>query len=202
MGKKTSLTAITGGIGCGKSVVSEVLRSMGYPVYDCDSRARAIMDSSEEIRFRITSDISADVVDAAGVIDRKRLSEIVFADADLLNRLNSIVHKAVVDDIGRWRDSLGESCRRAWVESAIIYESGIDRIVDSVWQVEAPVDLRIERVMSRNGVSADSVRQRIEAQSAPHGRPEHSNVSHILNDGVAAVLPQLQLLLAEIEKRY
>ena len=72
MGCNTRLTAVAGGIGTGKSVVSNMLRVMGYPVYDCDSRAKAIMESSEEIRIRVASEISADAVDEAVVIDRKR----------------------------------------------------------------------------------------------------------------------------------
>lgn len=195
MGCNTRLTAVAGGIGTGKSIVSNMLRVMGYPVYDCDSRAKAIMESSEEIRIRIASEISADAVDEAGVIDRKRLSEIVFTDPPALKRLNSIVHKAVLYDIEQWRKVLPADVERAWVESAIIYESGIDCIVDCVWQIEAPDRLRIERVMNRNGLSAEAVRQRIESQSVPQGKTIHKNVHHVINDGVEPVLPQLLALL-------
>lgn len=195
MSSGTRLTAVAGGIGTGKSVISGTLRAMGYQVYDCDSRAKAIMESSDEIRHRIAAEVSADAVDETGAVNRKRLSEIVFADDEALKRLNSIVHKAVLDDIERWRLALDSEIGRAWVESAIIYESGIDQIVDCVWQVEAPVELRIERVMRRNGLPAEAVRQRIEAQSVPHGKSLHKNVHQIINDGVEPVLPQLLALL-------
>ncbi|MDE6436166.1 MAG: dephospho-CoA kinase, partial [Muribaculaceae bacterium] len=90
----TFLIAITGGIGSGKSVVSRVLRAMGYPVYDCDSQAKAIMDADAEIHRRLCSEIDAAVV-TDGVIDRKRLAEIVFNDKAKLAVLNAIVHSAV-----------------------------------------------------------------------------------------------------------
>lgn len=81
------ITAITGGIGSGKSVVSEMLRTMGYPVYDCDSRAKVIMDGDEEIKQAIATQICGDAIDADGNIDRKRLGAVVFADAILLEPL-------------------------------------------------------------------------------------------------------------------
>ena len=73
------ITAITGGIGSGKSVVSEMLRTMGYPVYDCDSRAKVIMDGDEEIKQAIATQICGDAIDADGNIDRKRLCRCNFA---------------------------------------------------------------------------------------------------------------------------
>ena len=79
------LIAVTGGIGSGKSVVCRVLRTLGYPVFDCDSEARAIMDSDRTIHGRLCSAISADVV-RDGVIDRRMLASIVFADAAKLDR--------------------------------------------------------------------------------------------------------------------
>ncbi len=191
----TSLTAISGGIGSGKSVVSRMLLAMGFPVYDCDTRAREIMDTSEDIRRRIADEISKEVVCANGEIDRKKLSSIVFADKEALNRLNRIVHGAVVDDILRWRESLPSSVTNAWVESAIIYESGIDRIVDCVWEVVAPEALRIERVMSRNGIGADQVRMRIESQRMSDNIKRHPNVHQLINDDVTALLPQVLALL-------
>lgn len=195
MGVHTSLTAIAGGIGSGKSVVSRMLSAMGRPVYDCDSRARKIMDVSEGIRRRIADEISGDVFDSNGAIDRSKLAAIVFDDKASLSRLNKIVHKAVIDDILSWLEALPETETVAWVESAIIYESGIDRIVDCVWEVEAPVDLRIERVKRRSGLSTEQVRSRIESQRLPAAQIPHPNVHRLINDDVVAVLPQVLSLL-------
>ena len=128
-----TLTAITGGIGSGKSVVSRVLRILGYPVYDCDSAAKSLMDADEEIKRRLIDEIdSLAVVD--GVIDRRRIAEVVFADAEKLAALNAIVHAAVREDIASWVFS--QDSDRLFVETAILYESGLNRMVDAEWRVE------------------------------------------------------------------
>lgn len=191
-----SLTAITGGIGSGKSVVSRMLSAMGHPVYDCDSRAKAIMDTSSEIKSAIASGISESVILPDGAIDRTMLSEIVFADAGALARLNAIVHSAVVADILRWTESLDRP--RAWVESAIIYESGIDRIVDSVWRVDAPRRLRLERVMRRSGFTYAQAEARILSQEKSIGKfALHPCVTAVVNDGDTPLLPQIISLLEQ-----
>ena len=76
---KPRLTAITGGIGAGKSVVSQILRVMGYEVFDCDCEAKILMDSDLQIKNRLISDIHRDAVDSYGQINRKLISSIVFA---------------------------------------------------------------------------------------------------------------------------
>ncbi len=92
------LIAITGGIGSGKSVVSRILLALGYPVYDCDSRAKTLMDADSTIKRRLIEEIGeATVVD--GIIDRPALSRMVYADAIMLERPNAIVHAAVRADL-------------------------------------------------------------------------------------------------------
>ncbi len=145
--------------------------------------------------MRIACEVSAEAVGPDGVVDRAKLAEVVFADRNALSRLNAIVHAAVIDDIENWRVGLPDNTDTAWVESAIIYESGIDRIVDCVWLVEAPEDLRIKRVMARNGVSANDVKKRIEVQNSTYDYVRHSCTQTILNDSLTPLLPQIQRLL-------
>ncbi|MDE7406911.1 MAG: dephospho-CoA kinase [Muribaculaceae bacterium] len=186
------LIAITGGIGSGKSVVSRILEAMGYPVYDCDSRAKQLMDSSERIKSAIAADISVDVILPDKTIDRAALARIVFADADALAALNGIVHAEVRADIGRWMVSLQHEL--AFVETAILYQSGIDHMVDEVWDVTAPVEVRIERVMKRNAMDREDVINRINSQ---HFVPviQHGCVHIIDNTPDVAILPQIEALL-------
>ncbi|TFU94732.1 dephospho-CoA kinase [Barnesiella sp. WM24] len=189
----TGLIAIAGGIGSGKSVVAQILRVMGHEVYDCDREARRLMDRDEEMKCRIAELISAEVILDDRSIDRRRLAEIVFADEIMLSRLNGIVHSAVRDDIARWAAS--RSGRPLWVESAIVYESGIDSMVDEVWEVTAPVELRVKRVMSRNAMTRRQVMERIEAQSRNVTMRPHHCVKTIVNDEIAPLLPQILRLL-------
>ena len=183
------LIAVTGGIGSGKSVVCRVLRTLGYPVFDCDSEARAIMDSDRSIHGRLCSAISADVV-RDGVIDRRLLASIVFADAAKLDTLNAIVHGAVRDRLAQWHGS--HSGHAVFVETAIFFQSGLNRMTGAEWRVTAPEDVRIHRVMLRNGLSADEVRSRIKAQDFKAAPDEpRPPLTEIINDGRRAVLPQI-----------
>ncbi len=188
----TRLIAITGGIGSGKSVISDILRAMGHKVYDCDTRAKALMDTDESIKDDLINLISIDAVRSDRTIDRKLLSEIVFNDPDALSRLNSIVHKAVRADLRRWRDT--SSDKTVWVETAILYASRLDREVDEVWEVTAPTELRVQRVMKRNSMSREQVLARISSQSTTAAQL-HPLTKTIVNDGVEPVLPQLLSLL-------
>ena len=189
------LIAIIGGIGAGKSVVSHVLRALGYKVYDSDSEAKRLMDTSENIKNDLSTFIDKNVVDNNGTIDRKKLADIVFNDADKLLLLNKIVHAAVRDDI---REFTHQSQQYpVFVETAILYQSEIDRMVDAVWDVTAPVDVRICRVMKRNSLTAEQVKARIESQQFTPENP-HPNLTVIINDDKTAVLPQIERLIAEL----
>lgn len=189
------LIAISGGIGCGKSVVSAILDRLGYHVYDCDTRAKHLMDSSREIMNRLVNEIHESVV-VDGRIDRKRLSQLVFSDADKLARLNSIVHGEVKADLSRWADRhSGDSL--LFVETAILYQSGLDKMVDEAWEVVAPLALRIERVMRRNSCSAAEVESRIASQVADVESPR-GTVHKIVNDGFTPLLPQVEALIGRV----
>lgn len=195
MSRQHHLTAITGGIGAGKSIVSRVLTAMGYPVYDCDSRARSLMDMSAEIKRAIALNIDAGVILPDDSIDRRLLAEIVFRNKQMLLTLNSIVHQAVRDDLARWVSN--RSSALVFVETAILYESGLDRVIDSEWHVTAPTDIRVNRVIARNGLSREHVLARIEAQSGTTPPKSSHNIITLVNDDITPLLPQIEKALFE-----
>lgn len=193
------LVGLSGVIGSGKSVVAGILRVMGYPVYDCDAEAGKIMECDVTIHHRLCEHIHPDAV-SAGRINRKLISEIVFNDKEALRTLNSIVHKAVFDDVKRW--ARGGSLK--FVESAILHSSGLIDYVDAEWCVTAPVDVRVERVMKRSALRREDVLARIRSQASEEelrGAGRHAvPVSYIDNSPETALLPQIHekidLLLA------
>ncbi|MCM1076570.1 MAG: dephospho-CoA kinase [Bacteroides sp.] len=187
------LTAISGGIGCGKTVVSRMVEAMGYPVYDCDSHAASLMDTDNDIKLGIASRIHTECILPDGQIDRKRLSRIVFDDYEAIQTLNSIVHSAVRQDLSEWYSV--QNVGRCFVETAILYQSGLDKMVDDVWEVDAPLDLRIERVMTRNGFDRNQVLARISSQDSFVVENVHPNVLMIINDGFRPLLPQIEKAL-------
>lgn len=185
-----TLTAICGGIGAGKSVVSRILRAMGRKVYDCDAEARRIMDNDPAIHARLNNMIHPQCV-VDGRVDRRLISRIVFSDSESLARLNSIVHSAVIKDIERWRSENADELR-LWVETAIPRSSGIVDMVDSVWLVTAPVELRIQRVMLRNNLPESEILARIDSQRDEENLPA---AEILINNGLSPLLPQIHSLL-------
>ena len=190
------LIAISGGIGSGKSVVAHLLQVIGYQVYDCDSRAKSLMTKSEEVRRQLIEAFGNETYLADGTLNRQHLSAVAFADEQTLNRLNAIVHPATARDMRLWADKrAAEGDQAAFVETALLRTAGIDRMVDDVWHVTAPEEVRIRRVMARSGLTALQVRDRMAAQNAEERIAEGEQV--IVNDDVTAILPQVLRLLDE-----
>ena len=186
------LIAITGGIGCGKSIVSLILKEIGYEVYDCDCKAKYLMDNSPTIKDCLKSTFGNDII-IDGTIIRVNLASIVFNNKEKLVKLNNIVHSSVKEDLISWK--LENSHKKLlFVETAILYQSGLDSIVDEVWEVNAPLEIRIERVMKRNNISRQDVLSRIESQKYEI----LAQADYIItNDDKVAILPQLVTILGK-----
>ena len=195
--KSKRLVAITGGIGSGKSVVSAILRIMGYSVYDCDSRAKNLMNTNNDIKNDLISSFGVDCISEDGKINAQYISSIVFKDKTALLKINSIVHPRVKDDILlEYLNNQGVM----FVETAILLQSNLLDIIDEVWLVDAPEKVRVKRVMLRNSMSADEVRRRIKSQSG-QDYSTLKNLCPIINDGVSAILPQIISLTAKFDKK-
>ena len=191
------LVAITGGIGSGKSIVATMLQVMGHKVYDCDSRARALMTESDEVRHKLVEAFGKETFLDNGSLNRQHLSAVAFGNDEALARLNAIVHPATADDMLQWarqRASLGD--RVAFVETALLRTARLDRLVDQVWHVTAPASVRIPRVMARSGLTAAQVQERIDAQLNEERIADGEQA--IVNDDKTAVLPQVIRLLESI----
>lgn len=190
--------ALAGGIGSGKSVVSNILAHLGYTVVDCDSLARQLMDDSDEIKSSISRHIDPIAILPDGSIDRRRLASIVFSDSEKLKMLNHIVHAQV-------RAAINSQIRNApagsiiFIETAILYESEINKLVDKIWIVDAKIETRINRVIQRNGLTRQEVESRIDSQQAEMCKLYCSSNCHIIiNDNNNALLPQILHLISEL----
>ena len=190
------LIAISGGIGSGKSVVCNILAASGFSVYNCDDQAKRIMDTSPDIWQQLCTDIHPKAVEN-GVVNRPLISSIVFNDPERLKALNAIVHKAVEEDILKWAQE-NSSQPVLFVETAILYQSGLDKLVDANWEVTAPDEIRIARVMKRNSLAREAVEARMKAQQHPVPVNPVPTVE-IVNDNVTPILPQIEANLANLD---
>ncbi|MCQ2140812.1 MAG: dephospho-CoA kinase [Bacteroidales bacterium] len=181
---------LTGGIGSGKSVVAAYLRSKGYPVYDSDSRAKGLYDSSASLLEAVREEFGDEVIGPDDRLDRKALASKVFGDADALSRLNALVHPAVLQDFLDWREQQ-KGADVVVMESAIALGIKMFReLADAVAYVDAPLELRITRACERDGASREAIAARIQAQ--------HFDMS--LVDAVIANDSGLQELYAETDR--
>ena len=179
------IIGLTGGIGSGKSTVARELVARGYAVYLCDDEAKRIVVENPTVRAQIRALLGdevyvGDVYQTAVVL--RRLSE----DPSLLPRLNAIIHPAVIEDIMAKAEGLMAN-ELLFVESAILYESGIDRICDRVVAVTAPEDLRIARVLAREkDWTADDVRRHMNRQMPESELIRRADIV-LCNDGAQSV---------------
>ena len=189
------LIAITGGIGSGKSVVARMVQVMGYHVYDCDSRAKALMTEDDNVRHQLVDAFGPETFLEDGSLNRQHLSAAAFGNDESLSRLNGIVHPATARDMLLWgRNQADSGATVAFVETALLRTAGLDRLVDEVWHVTAPASVRIPRVMARSGLTAQQVQDRMASQAIEESPAPGERI--IINDGIAAVLPQVINLLS------
>ena len=150
------MIGITGGIGSGKSTIAHELAQRGYTVYDCDREAKRIITENPEVRKAII-DLLGDEAFAHGTYNTAYVAQRVFENSSLREALNAIVHPAVGKDILQRQPD--------FIESAILFESGLNRLCDKVIVIDAPEEIRIARTLNRNY----DVRARIRAQKIPTG---------------------------------
>lgn len=158
------IIGITGGIGSGKSTLSECIRNAGYPVYDTDSAARKLQNQDQDLKEGITALFGPESY-INGELNRKYIASIVFENSQLLKKLNGLVHPVVRKDFKEWVQANKKS-PLLFLECAILFEGDFHRFTDKVIVVTAPADLRISRVMSRDNLTEQQIRARIGNQKA------------------------------------
>ena len=153
---------ITGGIGSGKSYVSNLLRQkFDIPVYDCDAEAKRLTATDEEIRSKLIQLVGPEVFDGQE-LNRKCLADYLFADPEHASKVNAIIHPTVLEDFRLWANRQPESI--VALESAILYESGFNEYVDYVLFVDAPEEIRLKRAMQRDTAPEEKIRARMQMQ--------------------------------------
>lgn len=185
------LTAITGGIGSGKSYVCRMLESRGISVYDCDAAAKRLMRTSEKLQQELRQLVGQDVYTSDGQLQKRILADFLLASEANKLALNDVIHPAVAEDF--------LSSGMTWLESAILFESGFDRRIrfDRVVCVSAPRDVRIQRIMLRDNITTEKATEWIDTQMA---QEEVERRSHfvIVNDGKSDIEQQIDNMLSKI----
>ena len=182
--------AITGGIGSGKSYVCQLLKQQGIDIYDCDQAAKRLMHTSQQLRQELTSLIGPDTY-INNVLNKAAVAQFLLTSPQNAEAINAIVHPAVANDFIQ--------SGMEWMECAILYESGFDRLVDTVIVVTAPEDVRIRRIMNRDGIGSEKAKEWMGRQW-PQEEVQRRADFEIRNDGQQPLLPQIEIILQQLKE--
>lgn len=190
--KFTSLRiAITGGIGSGKSYVCRRLERHGIRVYDCDTAAKRLMRDSDELREALRQ-LVGDEVYVGNVLQKPVMARFLLKSEANKQAVNDVVHPAVAHDF--------EESGYTWLESAILFDSGFDMRTrfDYIICVTAPLEVRIRRVMKRDGISRQQALEWIQRQ-LPQDEVRARSDFEIVNDGKANIEKQIETIIKQIK---
>ncbi|MBP6386108.1 MAG: dephospho-CoA kinase [Pseudarcicella sp.] len=193
--KYQKVVAITGGIGTGKSLICKVFSVLGALVYSADDRAKYLVQNSVILKSQICNLLGDEAYDFNGNYDRKFVSQKVFEDDSLLKQLNDLVHPFVKEDFESFINSNSNV-------PLIIYEAALlinkDVVFDFLVWVDAPLELRISRVIQRDKRSRDQVLAIIAKQPTPSQFTEIADFV-VVNDNTQSVLKQIMHIKNELD---
>ncbi|MDR3133848.1 MAG: dephospho-CoA kinase [Prevotellaceae bacterium] len=178
---------LTGGIGSGKTLVGKVFSTMGVPVFNADEETKKLYDTDATLRAQLVNLLGEEVYDGPKLC-RKRMAERIFADSRLLEKVNALVHPAVMERFRAY--AAQQNAPYVLMESAILFECGIASMMRKTVAVTAPETLRLQRVQQRDALPEEAIRLRIRQQWTDERRNAAADFI-IVNDGTQAVLPQV-----------
>ena len=190
------IIGLTGGIGSGKSTIARELEKQGFAVYDCDREAKRIIAEKKDVQTAIINLLGEEAF-VNGHYNTAYVAQRVFDKKELLEQLNKIVHPAVKEDIIRQTSAV----RLLFVESAILCEAGLDDLCEKIIVVEAPEEVRIERVIARDykgdasPENINKVRARVRAQENAYASIPQQKRLTINNDGQTPIAHLVQSIL-------
>lgn len=188
---------LTGGIGSGKSTVVKVFEAMGCYAYNSDERAKELYFNAD-----IKTQVVALLGELAYISDRELnkvfIANLIFSNQELLKQLNAIIHPAVKKDFELFKHTLPAQSI-ILKETALLFEEHLNKQVDYTILVTAPLAIKIQRVMQRNNMNQADVEKRITSQWTDEQKMTLSDFI-ITNDGKQAIIPQVQLVLKQLEE--
>jgi dephospho-CoA kinase len=180
---------ITGGIGSGKSLVCKIFQSLGVPVYDADSRAKALMTTDGILVSQIKKEFGNLSYHTDGTLNRKHIGEAAFVDPTKLKALDALVHPRVAENYSEW---VGEQSYPYVIkEAALLFEAGSYKTLDKIIVVSAPEQLRIKRVMARDPQRTEQMVKDIIRNQMPESEKTSRADFIVMNDESELVIPQV-----------
>jgi dephospho-CoA kinase len=194
---------LTGGIACGKTYVTNLLRDLGCEVADADQIARAVVEPGQPAYNDIVQTFGAENLQADGTIDRAKLSAIIFTDAAQRAKMNAIVHPRVHEAQAQWIAGVAERNPSAIVvvDAALMIESGGYKRFDILVVVHCTPEIQLARLMARNNLPYDEAVKRIAAQMPTSEKLTYADYSIDTSDGFEVTRQQVIALYSELQKQ-
>lgn len=199
-GEKAKIIGITGGIGSGKSTVSKFIEEAGFPVYYSDIRAKTIVNDDPELRQKIKALLGEKSYDEAGLYDRKYVGSLVFDDADLLLKLNSLIHPAVKLDFEKWVKQ--QSKNLVFKETALLFELKLNEGCFKSILVTADDNCRLKRVMDRDNKTYREVESIMLRQMPEKDKVKMADFIIFNNDGFEELQRETEKVLTELQATF
>ena len=192
------IIGLTGGIGSGKSTVAKFIEEMGFPVYYSDVRAKEIVNDDELLKKGIIELLGEKAYDENGLYDRKYVAEIVFNDEELLQKLNGMIHPAVKYDFEKWVGN--QTTEFVFKETALLFELKLNESCYKSVLVTADDNLRLKRVMDRDGKTYREVENVMNKQMPEKDKIKIADFVIFNNDGMDELQAETENVVREIEQ--
>jgi len=208
------IIGLTGGIGSGKTTVSDYLTSRGYHVLDADQIAREIVLPGSEMLIRLTAVFGEEILQEDGSLDRKKLGDMVFSDTEKKKILDSLMHTEILElireRIHQFREKAESAAESAvdpeystrskviFIDAPLLFETGLDKSVSEIWVIDVDDETRIRRIMERDGLKREEILNRIRSQMT---RDEKNSRADVILDNTGdqeALYRQIERLLKKI----
>jgi len=187
---------LTGGIGTGKTYVSEIFERLNIPVFNSDICAKQCLSNDKALIKKLKKEFGNAIYDG-DLLQKEVLSNIVFNDSDSLEKLNRSIHPLVHEKFKSWCD-LQEEIPFIIKEAAILFESGSHLDLDAIICVSCPEEIRIKRIKQRDNISTELIQKKINSQIAQDKKEEMSDFI-IINDEKELLIPQIIEIINQLK---
>lgn len=195
------IVGLTGGIGSGKSTVTDYLISKGFHVLDADKIAREIVMPGSDMLIELASVFGEGILQEDGSLDRKQLGDMVFSDAEKKKILDRLMHTRILELIHerilQFREET-EHAKVIFIDAPLLFETGLSKSADEIWVIDADDETRIRRIMARDGLEREEILKRFQSQMT---REEKNSRADVILDNTGdhdALYRQIDELLKKI----
>ena len=194
------IIGLTGGIGSGKSTVTDYLIARGFPVLDADKIAREIVLPGSEMLIQLISVFGKSILMQDGSLDRKKLGNIVFSDPEKKKTLDGLMHTRILelihDRILEYREETVH--KLIFIDAPLLFETGLDKSFSETWVIDVDEETRINRIMERDGLKREDIAMRISNQMTRDEKNKRADVILDNTGNQEALYQQIEQLLQKI----